>query len=171
MSKAYCGIGNVPKNKKRGSMKECAEAGQIRYYGLKLIDEKLAYGAQGDRKALDAELKKVEKQRILASKKMVENHARGTRAKKILDYDTKLTDGSKKKLKQSDRNKLEKELNDLRKKQIEYNNAYKKIDALYQSLVKKNKKSHSKPIKTKKPDTKTKTTAKTKTKTKTKTKK
>ena len=41
MSKAYCGIGNIPKGQKRGSMKECATSGQIRYYGLKKIDSKL----------------------------------------------------------------------------------------------------------------------------------
>jgi hypothetical protein len=38
MSKTYCGIGDVPKGQKRGSMKECAEKGQIRYYGEKKID-------------------------------------------------------------------------------------------------------------------------------------
>jgi len=38
---SYCGIEKLPKDKKRGTMKECAEAGQIRYYGIKKIDEKL----------------------------------------------------------------------------------------------------------------------------------
>lgn len=41
MSNAFCGIGNIPKGKKRGSMKECVEANQIRYYGLKKVDQKL----------------------------------------------------------------------------------------------------------------------------------
>ena len=41
MSKIYCGIGKVPKGSKRGSMKECVESGQIRYYGIKKIDPKL----------------------------------------------------------------------------------------------------------------------------------
>ena len=41
MSNAYCGIGNVPKGKKRGSMKDCAEQGQIRYFGIKKIDSRL----------------------------------------------------------------------------------------------------------------------------------
>ncbi len=40
-SKVYCSIGNVPKNKKRGSMKECIEKKQIRYYGIKKVDSKL----------------------------------------------------------------------------------------------------------------------------------
>jgi len=34
----YCGIGDIPKNNRRGTMKECVEKGQIRYYGIKKID-------------------------------------------------------------------------------------------------------------------------------------
>lgn len=41
MSKVYCGIGTVPKGYRRGTMKECAESGQIRYYGLKKVDPKM----------------------------------------------------------------------------------------------------------------------------------
>lgn len=41
MSKIFCGIGNVPKGKKLGNMKECVELGQTRYYGLKKIDKRL----------------------------------------------------------------------------------------------------------------------------------
>ena len=37
----YCGIGKPPKGKKIGSMKECAEMGQVRYYGIKKVDKKL----------------------------------------------------------------------------------------------------------------------------------
>jgi tRNA nucleotidyltransferase/poly(A) polymerase len=50
MSKAYCGIGNVPKGQKRGSMKECATSGQVRYYGLKKIDSKLVEFAKQSKK-------------------------------------------------------------------------------------------------------------------------
>jgi hypothetical protein len=35
MSDIYCSIGKVPSGKRLGSMKECAELGQIRYYGIK----------------------------------------------------------------------------------------------------------------------------------------
>lgn len=38
MSNIYCGIGEVPKGKRLGSMKECAEKKQVRHYGLKKID-------------------------------------------------------------------------------------------------------------------------------------
>lgn len=41
MSKIFCGVGDVPKGKKIGSMKDCTKAGQIRYYGLKKIDKRL----------------------------------------------------------------------------------------------------------------------------------
>ena len=35
---SYCGVGNVPKGKKRGTAKECIKANQVRYYGLEKID-------------------------------------------------------------------------------------------------------------------------------------
>ena len=38
MSKIYCGIGKVPKNYKKGTMKECVEQKQVRLYGLYKID-------------------------------------------------------------------------------------------------------------------------------------
>ena len=40
MTEPYCGIGDVPKGHKRGTMRECAEKKQIRYYGIKKIDSK-----------------------------------------------------------------------------------------------------------------------------------
>jgi len=39
--KIYCGIDETPKNSRIGSMKECADAGQIRYYGLHKIDKRV----------------------------------------------------------------------------------------------------------------------------------
>ena len=41
MSTVYCGIGKVPKNKKVGSMGECAKKKQIRLYGVYTIDTKI----------------------------------------------------------------------------------------------------------------------------------
>lgn len=41
MSKIYCSIGNIPKGSKLGTMKQCAEMNQVRYYGIKKIDSKL----------------------------------------------------------------------------------------------------------------------------------
>lgn len=40
MTEPYCGIGDPKKGQKRGSMRECAEKGQIRYYGIHKIDPK-----------------------------------------------------------------------------------------------------------------------------------
>jgi hypothetical protein len=37
----YCSIGEPGKNKRRGSMRECAEKKQVRYYGIKKIDPRL----------------------------------------------------------------------------------------------------------------------------------
>jgi hypothetical protein len=37
--KIYCGINEIPKRHRMGSMKECSDAGQIRYYGLHKIDK------------------------------------------------------------------------------------------------------------------------------------
>lgn len=34
----YCGIGKVPKGKKRGTAEKCAKLKQIRYYGIQSID-------------------------------------------------------------------------------------------------------------------------------------
>jgi len=50
MSKPYCGVGKVPKGQKRGSMKECAMSGQIRYYGLKKVDPKIVEYAKKAKK-------------------------------------------------------------------------------------------------------------------------
>lgn len=47
MSKIYCSIGKVPKGKRLGSMKECIQANQIRYYGVKKIDPKLLKSSMG----------------------------------------------------------------------------------------------------------------------------
>src|ERR1700744_1382439 len=41
MSDFYCGVKKIPKDKKRGTMKECVEAGKVSYYGVKKIDSKL----------------------------------------------------------------------------------------------------------------------------------
>lgn len=41
MSEKFCGIGKIPKGYKRGTMKDCLEKKQVRYYGLKKVDPKL----------------------------------------------------------------------------------------------------------------------------------
>ena len=39
--KPYCGSGNCPKNKKKGSPEQCLKQGQVRLYGIEKIDETL----------------------------------------------------------------------------------------------------------------------------------
>jgi len=61
MSKIYCGIKDVPKGSKRGSMKECAELGKVSYYGIKKVDPKMVSLAQSKKKmpSKDALMKKI----------------------------------------------------------------------------------------------------------------
>jgi hypothetical protein len=40
-TKVYCGCKETPRNKKKGTMSECAKKSQIRLYGLNKIDPKL----------------------------------------------------------------------------------------------------------------------------------
>ena len=35
MSKPYCGVRKVPKNRHLGTFFECSDRGQLRYYGMK----------------------------------------------------------------------------------------------------------------------------------------
>jgi len=49
--KIYCGINNVPKGSKLGSMKECVESNQIRYWGINKIDPKLLESMKKSKKA------------------------------------------------------------------------------------------------------------------------
>ena len=37
--KVYCGVNDIPPRHRMGDMKECADAGQIRYYGLHKVDK------------------------------------------------------------------------------------------------------------------------------------
>jgi hypothetical protein len=37
----YCGMGDVPGDKVRGTAKQCIQANQVRYYGIKKIDKEL----------------------------------------------------------------------------------------------------------------------------------
>jgi hypothetical protein len=46
---AYCGVLKLKKNQRRGSMQECANMGEVRYYGLKKIDSKLLEVARRDK--------------------------------------------------------------------------------------------------------------------------
>jgi len=51
MSKINCGINDLKKGERRGTMKECADKGQIRYYGLKKIDKRTLEKSTSDKKS------------------------------------------------------------------------------------------------------------------------
>ena len=40
MNKPYCGAKDLPKGRTLGTMKECEDTHQIRYYGLKKVDKR-----------------------------------------------------------------------------------------------------------------------------------
>jgi len=68
MSKPYCGIGSVPKDSKRGSMKDCAMSGQIRYYGLKKIDPRLVEHTKDAKKGDSSQKSMIQKRAQLKGK-------------------------------------------------------------------------------------------------------
>lgn len=47
--KPYCGIGKVPKGKKKGNMKDCVKAKQIRKFGLNKIDSSIIRKKKGEK--------------------------------------------------------------------------------------------------------------------------
>ena len=77
----YCGIDEVPKGKKRGTLEECTAAGQLRYYGIKKIDAKKVAKTKAETKSTKKKqndyVKKLKKMRI----EMVRLRARHTTIK------------------------------------------------------------------------------------------
>ena len=108
-SDIYCGSKKVPKNKRVGSMKECAEKGQVSYWGLKKIDTKVLEEAQGQKK-------------VSLDKARMNKIKLDTRLKKL----TKDLDASKdKEKKQSIKKDIEKTKKDLEKATKEFKDAFK----------------------------------------------
>jgi hypothetical protein len=112
MSNIFCGIGDVPKGKKRGSMAQCAEMGQIRYYGVKKVDQKLISSVIKDKKTRSS-LKKttVDKKLELLYTSMASATGQITKLKKQIaaEKDAKEKDKYKKELA-----KVEKKLQTIR---------------------------------------------------------
>lgn len=61
--KKYCGVGKVPSGADRGSMKDCADMGQIRYYGTKKVDSKIVQYMLTGRKTKQGTKSALEKRR------------------------------------------------------------------------------------------------------------
>jgi len=123
MSDIYCGVRDVPKKKKRGSMKQCVEKGQISYYGVKKVDSKLL------EKHLNSKKEKKDAMKVLM--KMAEQKgtltAKLSKLKKAIDAEK-----DKKKLKAYETQKTEllAKLKDVVKL---FNEANKKVSSRIQS--------------------------------------
>ncbi|AYV84102.1 MAG: hypothetical protein Hyperionvirus17_22 [Hyperionvirus sp.] len=74
MSDIFCGIKKVPKGSRLGSMKECAEKKQVRYYGVKKIDAKLLEVAKGTKKDPNS---RSNLQKEISKQKGIEKRLRG----------------------------------------------------------------------------------------------
>lgn len=93
MSKINCGIGELKKGERRGTMKECADKGQVRYYGLKKIDSRILNASKKVNKNLKSRnqlLKKIMslKAKILSYKKKIKEE-KDTNKKEVLKNKTR----------------------------------------------------------------------------------
>jgi hypothetical protein len=48
--KIYCGIGKIPKGHRLGSMEECLEKNQVKYWGLKKVDSRIIEANKANKK-------------------------------------------------------------------------------------------------------------------------
>lgn len=103
----YCGIGDVPTNYKIGSMKECADKGQVRRYGMYKLDPKILLGALGIKNQKDLEKEKNKLEASLAGARgkvsrfakflKAETESDNSNAKKVKELQAKLDEAKEKK--------------------------------------------------------------------------
>ena len=123
MSDPYCGIGDMPKGYRRGSMKECAERGQIRYYGIKKIDSTTIANAKA----------KKESPKMILSKMIILDG----RAKKLVrDYKYEKDPDKKEKIKQRVK-KIEEQIKQLRKQKELMEKQQKRVSRIKQKVLSK----------------------------------
>ena len=115
MSKINCGIHKLKKGERRGTMKECAEKGQVRYYGLKKIDSRVLDNVKNSK---------------------TKDNSRKAIVKKMINYKTKIKNYKSKIVNEKNKDKKEKLKNKTRDLMKEYQK-YKKI---FDKLEKDNKK-------------------------------
>lgn len=110
--KIYCGVGDVPGDKIRGTAKQCLQANQVRYYGIKKIDKdliknkdllnpekeliklkQLEMGLKGMGKKLEKEKSKknidqnsIDKLKLKIKKKLIEYKEQKEKHKKSIKY-------------------------------------------------------------------------------------
>lgn len=115
-SKPYCGKNSkAPKGQRMGSMKECADIGQIRRYGLRQIDSRTLESITGTK----GEKKYTKKDRDNMMIKYVKSSG------KIKKLETKINDPS---LKKQEKAEIKKELENEKKNQMELIQKVKMID-------------------------------------------
>ena len=85
MSKIYCGIGQIPKGSRLGSMKECADKNQVKYYGIKKIDPKLVETIRGASKTSDRDRIFKELSKNKGKVKRLRDKITGTKDKLVKD--------------------------------------------------------------------------------------
>lgn len=112
METPYCGSKTVPKNRRLGSMKECAELGKVNYYGVKKVDTRILNNI--------VPLKKLNLDKVRAVKIGVD-----ARLKKLNKDFVSVKDAEKKKTIKKEITKTEKELEKATK---EYKDTFKKIE-------------------------------------------
>lgn len=112
MDVPYCGSKVVPKNRRLGTMKECAELGKVNYYGVKKVDTRVLNNV--------VPLKKLNLDKVRAVKIGVD-----ARLKKLnKDYES-IKDSEKKKTIKKEITKTKKELEKATK---DYKETFKKVE-------------------------------------------
>lgn len=162
MTDIYCGSKkDVPKNKKRGSMKQCAELGEIRYYGIKKIDQKLVDAMEESKKQNSSMKSKLESKKRKLEGAYVGIVGKMTKLKSKIDAEK---DKREKVL-------LQKEFDALGIKKAEIKMELALLPKQQSALNKKSKSSRmSRPVKAIKKKTKTQSKTKSKAKSKSKSK-
>ncbi len=152
MSKIFCDVGEVPKTKKRGSMKECAEIGQIKYWGEKKIDKKMIeLVVDGKKKKKSLSVMKKEYETL-----MIKSAGIAGKVKNLIRKIQSEKDEKKIKKLKAEKQKLEKQFTDMRQKAVaikekiakeEKKNEEKKSSKKSSKKLSRNKKSSKKKSK------------------------
>lgn len=150
----FCGAGKVPSGKRRGTMKECVEKNQFRYWGVKQIDARLLDQTKAKKTMPSTRYKLMEKMIGIDGK--------------IKQYNLKIK--HMKNPKKSEVQEVEDQIEKLKEERAKYKIQLAKVEAKSESSSKTKTKSSSKSKKKTKTKTKPKKTKKAK-KVKSKTKK
>jgi hypothetical protein len=137
MTEPYCGVGKMPKGYRRGTMRECVDMKQIRYYGLKKVDSRLIESSKNTQN-IENERKKLVIKRIKAKAK-IKGMIADIKTEKDIDK----------------KNKMKKEAINFVKKLKEISSALKKVDILVQKKRHRDMKKKEKKVKKEKKEKKT----------------